>query len=38
MKYHEVYLKDYDLVPAARAGLGDYFAFYNQRRCHSTYG
>ena len=26
VKYEEVYLKDYDSVPAARAGLGDYFA------------
>ena len=36
VKYEEVYLKDYDSVPAARAGLGDYFAFYNHERPHQA--
>ena len=34
VKYEEVYLKDYASVPAARAGLADYFAFYNHERPH----
>ena len=36
VKYEEVYLKDYDSVPAARAGLGDYFALYNHERPHQA--
>ena len=32
VKYEEVYLKDYDDVPAARRGLGAYFHFYNTER------
>ncbi len=32
VKYEEVYLKDYGSVPEVRAGLGRYFAFYNQER------
>ena len=36
VKYEEVYLKAYDTVSAARAGLSSYFAFYNMRRPHST--
>ena len=36
MKYEEVYLKDYASVPAARAGLRRYFAFYNQGCPHQA--
>jgi putative transposase len=36
VKYEEVYLKAYDSVSAARAGLSSYFAFYNARRPHSS--
>ena len=36
VKYEEVYLKDYASVPAARAGLADYFAFYNHERPHQA--
>ena len=36
VKYEEVYLKAYDSVSAARAGLSSYFAFYNARRAHSS--
>lgn len=36
VKYEEVYLKAYDSVSAARAGLSCYFAFYNARRAHSS--
>lgn len=36
VKYEEVYLKAYDSVSAAKAGLGVYLAFYNSRRPHRT--
>ena len=36
VKYEEVYLRAYDSVSAARAGLARYFDFYNTRRPHST--
>ena len=36
VKYEEVYLRAYDTVSAARAGLSAYFAFYNARRPHSS--
>ena len=38
VKYEEVYLKAYDSVGEARALLGRYLAFYNQRRPHSSLG
>lgn len=37
VKYEEVYLKAYDSVPEARASLGLYFDFYNNRRPHSSF-
>ena len=36
VKYEEVYLKAYDSVSHAKASLAKYFAFYNQRRPHSS--
>jgi putative transposase len=36
VKYEEVYLHAYEDVPAARSGIGRYFAFYNTGRPHST--
>ena len=36
VKYEEVYLRAYDSVSEARAGLSSYFAFYNARRPHSS--
>ena len=36
VKHEEVYLKVYDSVSAARESLGRYFAFYNNRRPHSS--
>lgn len=36
VKYEEVYLKAYDSVAEARAGIGQYFEFYNARRPHSS--
>ena len=38
VKYEEVYLKAYDSVGAARAGLARYFEFYNARRPHQAHG
>ena len=34
VKYEEVYLKAYDSGRDAKAGLADYFAFYNAKRHH----
>ena len=36
MKYEEVYLKAYNTVSEAKAGLARYFEFYNTRRPHSS--
>jgi putative transposase len=36
LKYEEVYLKDYQSVTEARAGIGNYFRFYNQERLHQS--
>ena len=36
LKYEEVYLKDYALVPEAQAGIGRYFRFYNHERLHAS--
>jgi putative transposase len=36
VKYEEVYLHAYDSVSQARASLGRYFEFYNQRRPHTS--
>ena len=36
VKYEEVYLKAYDSVSAAKAGLGTYLNFYNNRRPHQS--
>jgi len=36
VKYEEVYLHAYDSVAEARAGLAQYFQFYNRRRPHSS--
>ncbi len=38
VKYEEVYLYDYQTVPAARAHLSDYFGFYNTERPHEALG
>jgi putative transposase len=38
VKYEEVYLNDYATVPAAVAGLGTYFTFYNRERLHQALG
>ena len=36
VKYEEVYVKAYESVSEARAGIGQYFEFYNARRPHSS--
>ncbi len=36
VKYEEVYLRAYDSVSEARASIGRYWAFYNERRPHSS--
>jgi len=38
LKYEEIYLRDYALVPEARAGIGNWFRFYNQQRRHQSLG
>ena len=38
VKYEEVYLKDYQIVPEAVSNLRDYFTFYNQERLHQALG
>ncbi len=34
VKYEDIYLRDYGNLPEARAGLDDYFRFYNRERLH----
>jgi putative transposase len=36
VKYEEVYLKQYQSMPEARAGLAAYFRFYNEQRPHQA--
>ncbi|MGY4567184.1 transposase InsO family protein [Bradyrhizobium sp. USDA 3256] len=36
VKHEEVYLKAYDSVREARASIGQYLDFYNQKRPHSS--
>ena len=38
LKYEDIYLKGYADGRQARAGIGDYFAFYNERRLHQALG
>jgi putative transposase len=38
LKYEEVYLKEYRVVPEARAGIGRWFRFYNHERPHQSLG
>ena len=38
IKYEEIYLHAYDCVSDARAGIGRYLMFYNQRRPHTEHG
>ena len=36
VKYEDIYLKDYETVPALLTGLERYFHFYNQQRFHQS--
>ena len=36
LKYEEVYLKDYETVTEARAGIAQWFKFYNHERPHQS--
>jgi putative transposase len=36
VKYNDVYIKGYETVPEARAGLKKFFEYYNERRGHSS--
>jgi putative transposase len=36
VKYEEVYVKGYETLPDARAGLREYFRFYNDARLHQS--
>jgi putative transposase len=36
VKYEDIYLKDYESVPALRRGLGEYFDFYCYARFHQS--
>jgi len=36
LKYEEVYLKAYETVAEARMGIGEWIAFYNQKRTHQS--
>ena len=38
VKYEDIYLKDYETVNALRAGLEQYFRFYNDERPHQSFG
>jgi len=38
LKYEEVYLHVYDNMVQARAGIGQYFGFYNDERAHQALG
>lgn len=36
VKYEDIYLQDYESVPALISGLGNYFPFYNNERPHQS--
>ena len=38
VKYENVYLKGYETIPDAEAGLKEYFEFYNTQRRHQSLG
>jgi putative transposase len=38
LKYEDIYLKGYADGSEAKAGIGEYFAFYNERRLHQAHG
>ena len=36
VKYENIYLSDYQTIDEAKAGLDEYFRFYNNRRIHQS--
>jgi putative transposase len=38
VKYEDVYVRGYEVVPALEEGLGRYFPFYNEERPHQSLG
>ena len=38
IKYEDIYLRDYETVPALHQGLKTYFTFYNSERPHQSLG
>ncbi len=38
VKYENIYLKEYDSVQSVKAGIDDYFEFYNHQRYHQSLG
>jgi putative transposase len=38
VKYEDIYIKDYELVPELESGLGSYFWFYDEERPHQSLG
>src|SRR5690606_5062744 len=36
VKYEDIYIQDYESVPALYAGLESYFSFYNYERYHQS--
>lgn len=38
VKYEDIYLKEYDSVQSVKAGMAEYFEFYNYRRYHQSLG
>ena len=38
LKYEDVYLKNYNTITEARAGIGEYIEIYNKERLHSAIG
>ena len=38
VKYENIYMKDYRSIPELKAGLKEYFGFYNAERYHQNLG
>ena len=38
VKYNNIYIKGYETIPEAQAGLEEYFEYYDERRPHSSLG
>jgi putative transposase len=38
VKYEDIYIRGYEVVPELRRGLSRYFAFYNGERLHQSLG